>query len=205
MLTKGLMKKKHHLLRLFMILMPACIFSVNQVEISSERAKKNPGVYLNSQDVPLFYVGNPLEGLTSFAVIPPLCTQNPETKKKIQAIIEKELGVVGIVIKTNDEDMTGFGTGTRLNIQIGKVSKWDGGELPISRITLNIETPVVISKTNVKSSPRVWTINDFIDAPLSESEDKLIGAMQKLLKEFVKTYKFTNSDQKQKPTFYLYD
>lgn len=120
-------------------------------------------------------------------------------------MIEKELGILGTVVKAKNEDTTGFGTGNLLNIQIGRVSKWDGGELPISRVTLNVETPVVISKTNVKSLPRVWSINDFVDSSLDiKSEDKVVGAVQKLLKEFVKNYKFANPDQAQKPTFYIY-
>jgi len=170
-----------------------------------ERLKRNPGTYLNCQDVPIFYKGNPLEGLNTFAVIPPYSIQSPEINKKIEAIIEKELGSIGTVIKTKTEDMNGFGTGNILNIQIGRVSKWDGGELPISRVTLNVETPVVISKTNVNSLPRVWSINDFIDSPLDlKSEDKAIGAVQKILKEFTKNYKFANPNQIQKPTFYVY-
>lgn len=170
-----------------------------------ERLKKNPGTYLNFQDVPIFYEGNPLEGLSAFAVIPPYSIQSSEVNKQIEAVIEKELGSIGTVIKAKSEDMNGFGTGNILNIQIGRVSKWNGGELPISRVTLNIETPVVISKTNVKSLPRVWTINDFVDSPLDiKSEDKAVGPVQKLLKEFVKNYKFANPNQTQKPTFYIY-
>ena len=135
-----------------------------------ERLKRNPGIYLNFQDVPIFYNGNPLEGLSAFAVIPPYSIQSPEVNKKIEVVIEKELGSIGIVIKAKTEDMNGFGTGNILNIQIGRVSKWDGGELPFSRVTLNIETPVVISKTNVKSFPRIWTINDFVDSPLDANQ-----------------------------------
>lgn len=167
--------------------------------------KENPGIFLNSQDVPIFYTGNPLEKLEAFAVIPPCSIQNAEMNKKIEAIIEKELGAIGTVIKTKSEDMNGFGTGNTLNIQIGPISKWDGGELPISRVTLNIETSVVISTSNVKSLPRVWSINDFVDAPLGgKSEDKIIKAVQKLLKEFVENYTFANPNQAKKPSFYLY-
>lgn len=177
----------------------------NSEESNIERLKRNPGIYLNFQDVPIFYAGNPLEGLSGFAVIPPYSIQSPEVYKKIAAIIEKELGSIGTVIKAKSEDMNGFGTGNILNIQIGQVSKWDGGELPISRVSLNIETSVVISKTHVKSLPRIWAINDFIDSPFDlKSEDKTVGAVEKLLKEFIKNYKFANPSQVQKPTFYVY-
>ncbi len=182
-----------------------CADNVNE-DSNIERLKRNPGIYLNFQDVPVFFSGNPLEGLNAFAVIPPYSLQSSEVNKKVEAIIEKELGSIGTIIKAKSEDMNGFGTGSILNILIGRVSKWDGGELPISRVTLNVETSVVISKTNVKSMPRVWSINDFVDSPLDiKSEDKVVGAVQKLLKEFVKNYKFANPNQAQKPTFYIYN
>lgn len=188
----------------FAILMLSA-FCATSEDKNIERIKRNPGVYLNPQDVPIFYEGNPLEGLNAFAVIPPYSIQSPDVNKKIGDVIEKELGTIGTIIKAKSGDATGFGSGNVLNIQIGRVSKWEGGELPISRVTLNIETPVVISKTNVKSLPRVWSVNDFVDSPLDlKSEDKVVGAVQKLLKEFVKNYKFANPSETQKPTFYIY-
>lgn len=181
--------------------------SANNIKEDSiiERIKRNPGIYLNFQDVPFFYTGNPLEGLEAFAVIPPFSIQSPDVLKKIEETIEAELRSIGSVIKAKSEDMDGFGTGNILNIQIGSISKWDGGELPISRVTLSVETLVVISKSNVKSLPRIWAINDFVDSPFDiKSEDKTIGAVKKLLREFVKNYKFANTRQTQKPTFYIY-
>ena len=187
------------------ITLVASAFCVISEEKNIERLKRNPGLYLNPQDVPIFYEGNPLEGLSTFAVIPPYSIQSFDVNKKIGDVIERELGTIGSVVKAKSEDTTGFGSGNLLNIQIGRVAKWDGGELPISRVTLNVETPVVISKTNVKSLPRVWSINDFVDFPLDlKSEGKVVGAVQKLLKEFVKNYKFANPSEKQKPTFYIY-
>ena len=199
--------KKQSFYLLVLTLLTSYGFSADQTaeDNNIERLKRNPGTHLNCQDVPLFFSGNPLEGLSAFAVIPPCSIQSPEVNKKIEMVIEKELGSIGTVIKAKTEDMTGFGTGNILNIQIGTVSKWDGGELPISRVTLNVETPVIISKTNVKSLPRIWSINDFVDSPLDlKSEDKTVGAVQKLLKEFAKNYKFANPTQTQKPTFYIY-
>ncbi|MEK7339117.1 MAG: hypothetical protein AABZ92_00200, partial [Verrucomicrobiota bacterium] len=137
-----------------------------------ERLKENPGIYLNFQDVPIFHKGNPLEGLSAFAVI---SLQNPEINNKIRSVIEQELGSLGTVIQAKSEDVSGFGTGNILNIQIGRISQWDGKELPISRVTLNIETSVIISKTYVKSMPRIWSINDFIEMPLnSKSGDETV-------------------------------
>jgi hypothetical protein len=198
---------KNILTYLSLILFIAPVFCIDNTTADSpiDGLKRNPGIDLNIQDVPIFFTGNPLGGLNAFAVIPPVSIQNPEVSKKIEALIEKELGAIGTVIKASSEDMNGFGTGNILNIQIGRVTKWDGGALPISRVTLNIETPVVITKTNLKSLPRVWSINDFIDSPLDlKSEDKALGPIQKLLREFIKNYKFANPNQSQKPIFYVY-
>lgn len=170
-----------------------------------EESKNNPGINLNPQDVPIFSDGNPLEGLNTFAVIPPYSFKNPKVSKEIESLIEKELGSIGTVTRSKSEDVTGLGSGSMLNIQVGQVSKWDGGEMPFSRVTLSVETSVIISKTNVKSRPRVWAINDFVDSPFDlKTEDQLVGAIQKLLREFVESYRFANPDQQQKPTFYVY-
>lgn len=197
---------KNKLARFFIfVVVAADVFCAATDESTIDKIKRNPGVYLSPQDVPIFYEGNPLEGLNSFAVIPPYSFQNQEVSKKIESVIEKELGSIGTIIKEKNEDITGFKSSSLLTIQIGRISKWEGGQLPISRVTLNIETPVVISKTNVKSLPRVWSINNFVDSPLDvKSEDKAIGPVQKLLREFVKNYKFANPDQTQPPLFYIY-
>lgn len=198
------MKRVFHFL-FFALFAKSTLFANSKEDSNIERLKRDPAIYLNFQDVPFFYTGNPLEGLGAFAVLPPYSIQSPEVNKQIEATIERELGSIGTVVKAKDKDLEGFGSGNILNIQIGRVSKWDGGELPISRVTLSIETPVVLSKTNVKSLPRIWAINDFVDSPFDiKSEDKTIGAVKKLLREFVQNYKFANPGQTQKPTFYIY-
>lgn len=174
-------------------------------ETEMERVKKNPAIDLNLQDVPFFLNGNPLEGLNTFAVVPPSTFQNAAVNRKIEMIIEKELGSIGTAIRTKYGDTRGTGSCNLLTILVNGVTKWDGGELPIYRVSLNVETSVIISKTNVHSMPRVWTINAFIDSPFeAKSEEKAIGAVQKLLREFVRNYKFVNANQQKKPTFYLY-
>ena len=161
-------------------------------------SKENPGIYLNFQDVPIFHKGNPLEGLNAFAVI-----FHSEINNKIKSVIEQELGSLGTVIQAKSKDVNGFGTGNILNIQIGRISQWDGKELPISRATLHIETSVIISKTHVKSMPRIWSINDFIEMPLnSKSGDETVKSVRRLLREFIKNYQFANPHQK--PIFYIY-
>ncbi|MDN3506127.1 MAG: hypothetical protein P0S96_02755 [Simkaniaceae bacterium] len=175
------------------------------LDVNEERIKRSPEIYLNPQDVPLFYVGNPLNGLDVFSIIPPYTIQTPEVNRQIEQLIVKELGSVGSVVKASDENLAGFGSGNLMNIQIGKVAKWNGGDLPITRVTLSIETAVTICKTNDKSNPRVWSINDYVDAPLEIGlEKETLGAVQKLLREFVRNYKFANQSNSQKPTFYLH-
>lgn len=161
------MKNGFSLLSLCLLITCSLSANINKEDSNIERLKRNPGIYLNFQDVPFFYTGNPLEGLDTFAVIPPYSIQSPEANQEIITIIEAELGRIGAVIKAKSEDMEGFGARNILNIQIGRVSKWNGGDLSISRVTLSVETSVVISKTNVKSLPRVWTINDFVDVLLN--------------------------------------
>ena len=170
-----------------------------------EKLKRDPGMYLNPQDVPIFYSGNPLEGLKDFAVLPPNSLQSPEVNRKIGNMIEKELGSIGTVIKAKNEEVTGFGTGTLLVIQVGAVSKWDGGQLPLTRVSLSLETSVVIGKTDVKSFPIIWSINSFVDSGLNlKTESKVEGAVEKMVREFVKNYRFANPNPEEKPTFYLY-
>ena len=60
----------------------------DQENSNIEKLKRNPGLYLNFQDVPIFYTGNPLEGLNTFAVLPPVSIQSLEVTKKIEAFIE---------------------------------------------------------------------------------------------------------------------
>ncbi|MBP9842234.1 MAG: hypothetical protein KBC64_07440 [Simkaniaceae bacterium] len=167
--------------------------------------QKEPGICLNCQDVPTFFDGNPLAGLNAFAVIPPCSIQNVEVNKKITAIIKKELSVIGNVIKPESEDVVGFASGTLLSIRVGGVSKWNGGELPISRVTLSVGASITMNRTNLQSHPNIWSINGFIDSPFdSKSEELLVGAIQKLLTEFVENYRSVNINQSKKPTFYLY-
>ncbi|MGE5196058.1 MAG: hypothetical protein ACM3JI_01855 [Anaerolineae bacterium] len=60
---------------LVLLLFATCELSANNYNEDSviERVKRNPGLYLNFQDVPIFYNGNPLEGLNAFAVLHSRC------------------------------------------------------------------------------------------------------------------------------------
>lgn len=152
------------------------------------------------QDVPMFYTGNPLKGLRAFACILPY---NIPNKEQINQAIEQELGSIGKIIQGSSDDTNGFSSGNVLTLQIGSLTTFDEKELPITRVTLSIETPVTVDKTKLKSFPRVWSINCFIDSPSDQIEDKLLGAVQKLFKEFVQTYQLVNQDAL-KPTFHIY-
>ncbi len=188
---------------LFLFVSSFC-FCENDTNHDISEVENRPDIGLNSLDIPIFHQGNPLKGLRTFTIISQYSDQS-EINRKIRQVIEKELGSLGAIIELKAEDTTGFTSNGLLNIQIGNVSKWDGGQLPISRVSINLETPVLITKSNVKSMPKIWAINDFIDAPLDKkSEDKTLGAVQKLLKEFVENYKFANSGAMEKPTFYIY-
>lgn len=178
---------------------------------SLETKAKNPSWSLNPQDVPQIYEesNTPLTGLHAFTIFCPYF-KDSGIQEKLTQLIEKELEAIGQVIKLQDDEkatnITGFGTGNYLNIKIRNVSRWDGKEMPVSRISLNIETYVTLKKTKINICPIVWGINDFSDIRFDKgSEDKFIEPIQKLLTQFVQNYRFANPDQQKKPIFYLYN
>lgn len=167
---------------------------------------ENPQLYLNPQDAPIFYEDNPLTGLHSFSIGPLVFLQNPKIRTNALEVIEKELGAVGKVVRLKDTDMRGFGAGNLIVLQIGDVSSWDGSKLPISRVSLNLETPVVMSKTGLNTFPMIWSINAFCDFPFNkESEGKFVGGIQKLVSEFAQNYQYANPHPEKTPIFYLYE
>lgn len=155
---------------------------------------------LQLQDVPVFYTGSPLRGLLEFTCIFPSTLQN---KEQIHQTVEQELGSIGKVSQMTSDDVSGFSAGNVLTLQIGSLTTWDQKELPFTRVTLSVETPVIVDKTQLKTFPRVWSINCFIDAPLDQEEEQLVGAVKKLLKDFTRAYQLVNQDIL-KPTFYVY-
>lgn len=180
-------------------------FCSDQVEEKMlESVKKNPGITLNSQDVPIFFEkDNPLTGMRTFNLIPPLSLKDTQTQKNLQKVIEKELEQAGEVVHLKATDMRGMGCGNILNIQLGDVLGWNEEKLTISRISLQVETFVVINKTGIKTFPAVWSINTFFQDS-THSEVTLLKATQKLVKDFVQNYKYANQGQKEKPVFYTY-
>lgn len=167
---------------------------------------ENPNISLNPQDVPIFYDSNPLTGMKSFTVITSFPSKDIETRKRIQQSIEKPLKVAGEVIHLKDNDMQGFGTGNLLLIQMGNVLGWDGSEMPISRISLSVETATTLDKTGTKTFPMIWSINTFLQRGVdSNFENNLTKAVQKLINDFVRSYQYANKDQSIKPIFYIYD
>lgn len=186
-------------------------FTLNQIFCSESRSeaqvksqKINPGALLNFQDVPLFYNQNPLEKLNAFAVS--LWVNNPEGQRKLSKILENELKSIGEVIHLSVMDMRGFGTGTVLMILIKRVSDWQGNEMPISRVSLQVQTTISVNKTNLTTFPVVWGINSFFQGNSDQKpDDQMVKATQSVIKEFVQNYKYSNQAQEQKPIFYMYD
>ncbi len=170
-----------------------------------ENIAKNPGLYLNPQDVPIFFEDSPLTGMAAFALIPPFVKQ-PEMQKKIRQTIEEELRTAGEVVQLKCEEMRGFGTGNFLVIQMGNVTAWNGTETDMSRISLHVETSVDIRKTGMNTFPMVWTINAFLQGQISSlPEGELLKALQKLIHEFVQNYQYANQEQKKRAVFYVYE
>lgn len=172
-----------------------------------KKVEKNPDLYLNSQDVPVFFEdNNPLSNMRVFHVILPFSLMDFEIQKRTQNVIEKELETMGEVIHLKDHDMRGFASDNILVIQKGNVIEWNGNEMPISRVSLQVETSAVLSKTRIKTFPVVWSINTFFgEPPDAHSDDRMLKAVQKLVNDFVQNYQHANQKQKKKPVFYIYD
>ena len=171
---------------------------------STAGVDESPNVSLSPQDVPIFYDDNPLTGMRSFTFIMSFLPNREE--KRIRLVIENRLRKAGEVICLKSNDMRGFGAGNLLLIQMGKVFAWDGVELPISRISLSVESPITLDKTGVQTFPVVWSINTFLNGDISSiSEDHLTKAVEKLINEFLQSYQYVNKNQTKKPLFYIYD
>ena len=168
--------------------------------------EQNPNISLNPQDVPIFYDNNPLIGMKSLTVITSFPLEDAKLQMKLRQSIEKELKKIGDVVVLKDNDMRGFGAGNVLLIQMGNVIGWNGEEINVSRISLSIETPVTLDKTNVKTFPMVWSINTFLQGNITfSSENNLNEALQKLIRNFAQSYQYVNRSQEKRPVFYLYD
>ncbi len=173
-----------------------CIDNIEQ------KTQQNPGIYLNFQDVPIFSEdNNPLSNMRLFNVILPLSLKDPEIQKKIQSVLERELGIIGEVIHLKDNDMRGFASGNILLIQMGNVIGWDENEMPICRISLQVETSVALNNTSVNTFLPVWSINTFFQELIDSSNHKMLKAVQKLVSDFVQNYKYVNKEQGKKPYF----
>jgi hypothetical protein len=170
---------------------------------------QNPGIALNSQDVPIFFHDdNPLTGMQSFNLLTTIFLQDPEMQKKIENTIERTLETEGEVIHLEHKeriDMRGFGAGNILRIQVNNVTAWDGCEMPVFRVSLGVMTFVILSKTDKKIFPMVWSINSFLQGPLdASSEGNLTKAIEKLIGEFIQNYQYANQAQTKRPVFYSY-
>jgi hypothetical protein len=159
-------------------------------------------------DVPFFQQDdNPLKNMSSFAVVLLMQFDSSEIRKKADALIEKELSSFGKIIRADQKriDLRGIGSRNFLILDSGEVKNFEGKLLPISRISLRIQTPVTLTKTGINTSPNVWSINDFVDSSSDlHSDDKMFNALQKLLGEFKSNYTFVNTGKVEKPSFYLY-
>lgn len=173
----------------------------------SKEIEQNPNIFLSPQDVPIFYDNNPLTGLMAFTLITSFPFENRNTQKNIKQLIETSLSRLGDVIHLKDNDMRGFGAGNILLVQMDNVAGWDGQSMPISRLSLSIESPVILDKTGMKTSPMIWSINNFAQGNLeSKSENNNFEkAMQKLVGDFIQSYRYVNNVQAKKPVFYIYD
>lgn len=168
--------------------------------------EKNPAILLNPQDVPIFYDNHPLKKIKAFTIITSIPLEDTKVQKAIENSIEAKLKTEGDVIHLKDNDMRGFGAGTILLIQIGNAKTWDGNNLALSRISLSIQTSVILNQSGVKTFPVIWNINNFLDGSVdSISENHLVKAIQQLINDFLQNYRHANQDLIIKPMFYTYN
>jgi hypothetical protein len=173
---------------------------------AADKTGSNPGIFLNPQDVPIFFGNNPLSGMEFFTVITSLPLKDIGMQPKVENSIKKTLETAGQVVRLKDNDMRGFGAGNIFLFQIAPVTGWDGNETSMYRLSLNIETSVTLDRTGKKTFPMVWSINSFLQGPIdSNPEGNLMKATQKLVTEFVQNYRYVNQDQAKKPVFYTYN
>jgi|GEM_PF-1665726 hypothetical protein len=199
--------KKRFIYLLILMSFPSYTFCLDKDEEKFiEITRKNPSISLNPQDLPIFFEeDNPLTGMHTFNLIPPLSLKNTDTQKSVQKVIEKELEQIGEIIHLKEMDTRGMGSGNILNIQIGNVLGWDNNELPVSRVSLQVQTFVVINRTGIKTFPVVWSINTFFpNSSEPNSEEVMLKATQKLVRDFVQNYKYANQKKKEKLIFYTY-
>jgi len=165
---------------------------------------ENPFLRLNHLDVPCFTSANcPLKDIKSFS----LTTNFPvEFKKKMGALIDKELASVGTLVNTKEmveQGLMMIGSTNHLFLHVGEVLDTEGNRLPLTRINLSLETSVQLYETKLETRPRVWSINAFVAGPFEEKlNEKVISAVQKLIKEFTENYSFANKESRKKPSFY---
>ena len=160
---------------------------------------KNPGLYLNPQDVPIFYDNSPLEKLDAFTIVTSFAVNNSELQQKLKKTIATHLDKFADVVHLKENDVRGFGVGNVFLLQIGEIKA-----LQATRISLSIDTPVTVNKTGVHTFPMIWSINDFLhQSPNKVGEEILLNAVTSLVSEFFKNHEYTNPSKR--PTFYIYD
>lgn len=141
---------------------------------------------------PIFSEGkHPLTGIQAFLIL---------SADTLQESVEPVLARFGEVMHLQGLDMRGFGAGTVLLVQMGNVTAWNGDELPVTRISLQVQMTALLRKTGLETFPVVWSIHTFArgEAEVSEATQKLVG-------EFAQSYSHANQELKRKPVFYIYD
>ena len=122
------------------------------------------------------------------------------------ALIDKELASVGTLVNTKEmveQGLMMIGSTNHLFLHVGEVLDTEGNRLPLTRINLSLETSVQLYETKLETRPRVWSINAFVAGPFEEKlNEKVISAVQKLIKEFTENYSFANKESRKKPSFY---
>jgi hypothetical protein len=186
-----------------LVTMMTCALCEEKITVQ-KLLSENPMLRLNHLDVPCFTPATcPLKDIKSFTLTTNFAV---ECKKKMSALIDRELATIGTLVNSKEmveQGLMMIGSTNHLFLHVGEVLDTEGNRLPLTRINLCLETSVHLSETKLETRPRVWSINAFVAVPFDEKlNEKVISAVQKVVKEFTQNYSFANKENRKKPSFY---
>lgn len=145
---------------------------------------------------------NALKNLKKISILPQYSFSSSKIRDKINEEVSKELGKFGTVVKLKVPDTTGFGNSEAfLSIMVEDISTWNDKKLPITQTSLYLDTAILVKKTGISCTTHTWSASTFSEGT---DEKNALSSITTLLKQFIENYQSVNSQNQEKPTFYLY-
>lgn len=148
---------------------------------------------------------NPLKNIHSFAIHPCLIVPT-NLRARIYATISKELSQIGKVVHLTILDGTGYGKAqAQITLLFKDIYGLKERKFPIVEISLLVASETQIKKTNTNCSTYIWSAHSIADENIDEKNEKpILDTTRALVRQFIEEYKEINKEQKETPTFYLY-